>query len=159
MKQRIFILWASGNVGRELVKQIFEKDWIGFHTNPSVIVWVANSKNFIFDSIWIDKEQIKKIIESRESAINTLEKYWEKIEDLTDLLNYVKYSWLDWEVVFADVTALWTLSWTSNLALIETDILSETLPHIIKSRWAGLAVTACSIRVWIAKMLPNYIIS
>jgi len=372
MKQRIFILWASGNVGRELVKQIFEKDWIWFHTNPSVIVWVANSKNFIFNSSWLDNYQIEEIIESREKAVWILEKDWTKIGNLTDLLDIVKKYWLDWEVVFADVTAwkdkllefhkqviknsqnflvtanknpislysmedfnelvsykwrydtnttvmwwwgvlnfvnerhdkindnilkiewvfswtlgyilselelgeksfsqilrqakelwytepnpwddlngldvarkliilaryawhnveiedvivkplisekysaleweeflsaldeedsyfeekskqakaswkvlryvwelineeeklilkvwlkavskdsdLWTLSGTSNLALIETEILSEPFPHVIKSRWAGLAVTAGSIRVWIAKMLPNYII-
>jgi hypothetical protein len=33
------------------------------------------------------------------------------------------------------------------------------MPHVIKTRWAGLAVTAASVRVGIAKMLPNNIIT
>ncbi|MDQ7009435.1 MAG: hypothetical protein Q9M94_04065 [Candidatus Gracilibacteria bacterium] len=105
MKQRIFILGASGNVGRELVKQIFEKDGIGFHTNPSVIVGVANSQNFIFNSSGLETSQIEQIIESREKAVHILEKDGTKINELSDLLEVIKKYGLDGEVIFADVTA------------------------------------------------------
>jgi len=50
MKQRIFILGASGNVGRELISQILEKDMKDNHVNPSEIVGLANSRGYIFNS-------------------------------------------------------------------------------------------------------------
>jgi len=105
MKQKIFILWASWNVWRELIKQIIEKDWIENHINPSIIVWVANSKNYIFNPYGIDKEKLKEMSSSREKAVLMLEKFWKKLEKLTNLLELVKKNWLESEVVFADVTA------------------------------------------------------
>jgi homoserine dehydrogenase len=54
---------------------------------------------------------------------------------------------------------LWSLKGSANLAIVETNILCSPIPHVIKSRWAGLAVTAGAVRVWIAKMLSNNIIS
>ena len=56
MKQRIFILWASWNVWRELIKQIVENDGVSNHVNPSEIIWIANSNSYIFNSGWIDKK-------------------------------------------------------------------------------------------------------
>ncbi len=371
MKQRIFILWASWNVWRELINQILEKDSKWNHINPSEIVWIANSNMYIFNSRWVDEDILKKISKWRKEATQLFNLSWEKFDKITLLLDLVKEEWLDWEIVFADVTAgkeellefhkvlisntqnflvtanknpislydikdfkyltsykwrydtnttvmwwagilnfvderadkiiddilniewmfswtlwyilseleklekpfstivkdakengytepnpwddlngldvarkliilaryawhdvsindvkikplideryakydwedflkaiqeednsfkkqvldskkrwevlryiwemivngsqvklkvwlksisknsdLWTLAWTSNLAIVETDILRRPLPHVIKSRWAGLAVTAWAVRVWIAKMLPNHI--
>ena len=105
MKQRIFILWASGNVWRELIKQIIENDWVSTHVNPSEIIWIASSKGYIFNSGWIDKEILTKVSNSREDAVKIFEEKSEKINDLVDLVWLVKASWMDWEVVFADVTA------------------------------------------------------
>ncbi len=105
MKQRIFILWASWNVWRELIKQIVENDWASTHVNPSEIIWIANSKSYIFNSGWIDKNILTEVSSSRENATEIFNKTAEKITDLTDLVKLVKSSWMDWEVVFADVTA------------------------------------------------------
>ena len=105
MKQRIFILWASWNVWRELIKQIVENDWVSTHVNPSEIIWIANSKSYIFNSGWIDKETLIKVSSSRENATEIFNDNAEKITSLTDLVKLVKSSWMDWEVVFADVTA------------------------------------------------------
>ncbi len=105
MKQKIFILGASGNVGRELVKQIFEKDSKQNHINPSVIVGLANSESFVFDSMGIKKELLEQVISSREEAKNMIDFVGDKIKNLTDLLDLVKKEWLEWEVVFVDVTA------------------------------------------------------
>ncbi len=52
---------------------------------------------------------------------------------------------------------LGSLQGTLNAAVIETDICEEPLPHIVKSRGAGLAVTAGAVRVGIASMLPGYL--
>ena len=47
MRQKVFIVGASGNVWTELINQIQEKDWKWLNINPTEILWVANSKNFI----------------------------------------------------------------------------------------------------------------
>jgi len=49
------------------------------------------------------------------------------------------------------------LQGTLNLALIETDLLCAPLPHIIKSRGAGVKVTAGAVRVGIANMLSGHL--
>lgn len=105
MKQRLFIIWASWNVGRELIKQVIEKDTAKFHKNPSEIIWIANSKKYIFNSGGIDKNILKDFSNSRENALNILDKKWDSFEKLTDLVDLVEKEWLDGEVVFVDVTA------------------------------------------------------
>jgi len=51
----------------------------------------------------------------------------------------------------------WPLVWTANLVVIDTESLNNPVPHVIKSRGAGLAVTADAIRVWIAKLVPKWL--
>ena len=46
------------------------------------------------------------------------------------------------------------LKGTANLVRVETEILKNPVPHVIKSRGAGLEVTAGAVRVGIARMLP-----
>lgn len=105
MIQKIFILWASWNVWRELVRQIYKNDSIKNHANPSQIVWIANSKKYIFDSRWISIELLEKVSKSKDEANKVFDTFWTKINKLTDLLEVVNKQWLNWEVVFADVTA------------------------------------------------------
>ncbi len=105
MIQKIFILWASGNVGRELIKQIVKKDSIGNHRNPSEIVWIANRSHYIFKHKGIKKKVLKKISSSRGKAIELLKLEWKKIPLLIDILQIIEDAWMDWEIVFADATA------------------------------------------------------
>lgn len=105
MIQKIFILWASWNVWRELVRQIYKNDSIKNHANPSIIVWIANSKKYIFDSRWVNIELLEKVSKSKEEANKVFDANWIKINKLTELLEVVNKQWLNWEVVFADVTA------------------------------------------------------
>jgi len=105
MKQRLFIVWASGNVGRELIKQIIEKDNIKYHVNPSKIIWIANSSSYIFDDRWIDENILNKVSKSRQQAIDIFNQYWKKFTKLENLVDLVKENWLDGEIVFVDVTA------------------------------------------------------
>ncbi len=105
MKQRIFILWASWNVWRELVKQIVEKDWIKNHINSSKIIWVASISNYIFNSEWINESILNNISSWRKNAVKEFSENSTKFEKLEDLVKLVKSNWLDWEVVFVDVTA------------------------------------------------------
>jgi len=105
MIQNIFILWASGSVGRELISQIIEHDGAENNVNPSRIVWLANTKHFIFDPSWIDTKLLQKISSSRDSAIQELHFMGSEISKMKDLLASVKKYKMDGEVVFADVTA------------------------------------------------------
>jgi aspartokinase/homoserine dehydrogenase 1 len=105
MIQKIFILWASWNVWRELVKQVVEKDWIKNHINPTKIIWVASSSSYIFNSEWINENILNNISYSRENAVKEFSENSTKFEKLQNLVDLVKQNWLDWEVVFVDVTA------------------------------------------------------
>ncbi|MDC0506230.1 hypothetical protein OAN96_01395 [Candidatus Gracilibacteria bacterium] len=105
MRQSVFILGASGNVGRELIKQIVQKDGIGKHSNPSVIVGVANSNSYIFDSRGISGDILSKILDSRVGATDMFTRQGTRFQQLGELLDQVKQNGLNGEVVFADVTA------------------------------------------------------
>ncbi len=105
MIQKIFIVWASWNVWRELIKQIITKDDNKNHRNPSKIIWIANSSSYIFDEAWIDKKLLQNVSSSRENAQEVFKSQAIKFEKLTDLVDIVKENGLDYEVVFVDVTA------------------------------------------------------
>ncbi len=105
MRQRIFILGASWNVWRELIKQIIEKDWIKNHINPSKIIWIASSSSYVFSPEWIDEKDLSIVSESRKNAVDYFLEKSIKFNKLRDLVDLVKQNWLDWEVVFVDVTA------------------------------------------------------
>ena len=126
MKQRIFILWASWNVGRELVKQIIEKDGQKNHINPSEIVGVANSSHYIFSPEWIQKTLLEKITEWYTSAKEVFEENWEKTWELTSLIKIVQDAWMDWEIVFADVTA-----WKEELLNFHKMLLKESSNSLV----------------------------
>lgn len=126
MKQRIFILWASGNVWRELVSQIFNKDSKKNHINPSKIVWIANSSKFIFRDEWIKKDCLLEIMKWKDEANGEFENNWLNYNKLTDLLELVKKQWLDWEVVFADVTA-----WKDELLEFHKALISNSQNFLV----------------------------
>ena len=105
MIQNIFILWASGSVWRELISQIVKHDGPENNINPSKIVWLANSKHFIFDPLWIDTKLLEKISETREKALQELHLMGSEISKMKDLIGSVKKDHMNGDVVFADVTA------------------------------------------------------
>jgi len=108
MKQRVFILGAPGNIGRELVSQITEKDLPETHNhkNPTEIIGMANSKNFILETGGITTKILNLISSAKDkrSAGLELEKYGEKLNQLADLKNAISQMGLDGEVIFVDVT-------------------------------------------------------
>ena len=126
MRQNIFVLWATGWVWRELISQIRESDWPEKNVNPSKIVWVANSKNYSINPYGIDKKILDAIIQSRKAWLEALEKYWEKLYNLNQLLEIVKALWLEWEVIFADVTA-----WKKKLLDFHVQVLTESSNKLV----------------------------
>jgi len=103
MIQDLFIIGATGNVGKTLVKQIFELGDADFsmHENPTRIVGLVSSKNFVYDPKGISKEDSY-------SFINRMSSDAKSYEDLIGLIDLVvsdrdnKKSTL----AFVDVTAL-----------------------------------------------------
>jgi homoserine dehydrogenase len=90
MIQNIFIIGATGKVGRELVKQVYQfgDSDAKRHENPTKIIGVASGKDYSFcrdglirDDLWADKKEYS---------------------DLEDLLNVV--SPIENEVIYIDVT-------------------------------------------------------
>ena len=126
MKQRIFIIGASGNIGRELIKQIVQKDWSDFHRNPTQIVGLTNSTHYIFDSNGVDSIELMKMSFSKENAIETLQEKWERLHQLTDLLWVIKNAWMDWEIIFVDVTA-----WKKPLLTFHREVIRSSKNYLV----------------------------
>lgn len=126
MRQRIFILWASWNVWRELVRQIVEKDWKENHVNPSKIVWISSSSKYIFSSWWIEDSVLNDISESRETAVEAFKSKGTQFTSLSALLDIVKKQWMDWEIVFVDVTA-----WKQDLLDFHKEVILKSNNYLV----------------------------
>ena len=109
-------------------------------------------------------EEFLNQLENEDASFSTqasmAESQW-KVLRYVAKMNYAgeKLSLEVWLMSVLKNSDLGTLDGTSNLAVISTDILSDPLPHVIKSRGAGLAVTAGSVRVWISKMLSSHLLT
>lgn len=104
MIQRLFVVGATGNVGRELIKKVITYDNAEHHKNPSKIVGIANSTHYEFRPEGVSIEDLKKISLSQERAKEVLE---QKIpyKELGMLLDQVLSAGMDGEIIFVDVTA------------------------------------------------------
>ncbi|OVE74478.1 hypothetical protein BVX95_02420 [archaeon D22] len=92
MAQKIFIIGATGKVGRTLVNQIIDNgDMDKKHENPTVVVGVASSKEYLYDAKGLMEEDMK-LFASREKSGTP----YTELRQLADL---------DDEVVFVDTTA------------------------------------------------------
>ncbi|HLC60257.1 MAG TPA: hypothetical protein VJJ52_02405 [Candidatus Nanoarchaeia archaeon] len=103
MIQDVYIIGATGNVGKTLVRQICEKGDTNpdLHPNPTRIVGLASSTHTIYSAFGLSKEDSYDFI-SRKS------KSAKKYNSLFDLLNRARVRLRDEEsnLVFIDVTAL-----------------------------------------------------
>lgn len=97
MIQNVFVLGATGKVGSVLVKQMLENDVdASKHENPTKIVGLASSKNYLFSANGLSKQECLNFIEKKGS--------FNQFNDLLDFLPIVSKSGIS--VVFADATAL-----------------------------------------------------
>lgn len=101
--QNIFVLGASGQVGSELVRQVSLYDGPEHeHRNPTRIVGIANSVRYIL-SAWgvVIPENIDPIKMKEFMWSDKLKKYnWHE-----EILESIRRIWMEWEVIFIDVTA------------------------------------------------------
>lgn len=126
MIQKLFIVWASWNIGRELVNQVITKDTKKLNINPSLIVWVANSKSYIFDWNWISLDILIQITKWKNESNKIFEQFWTKINNLNHLLDLVKDEWLSSEAIFIDVTA-----WKDELLDFHKNIIWESQNYLV----------------------------
>lgn len=103
MLQDVFIIGATGKVGRELVNQIIERGDIdsGRHLNPTRIVGLASSKNFIYSPSGLSLQQSRDFTENH--AANAIQ-YSSLMEILGIANNELKNNATT--LVFVDVTPL-----------------------------------------------------
>ena len=98
--QNVFIIGATGNVGRNLVSQIYEKDTNSNHENPTRIIGLASSNDFIFE-----KKGIKKEIGIKFSNRETISNRKIKGKLYTDNFRFIEATKpLRRRVIFVDVT-------------------------------------------------------
>lgn len=101
MIQDVFIIGATGKVGRTLVKQIFEKGDTDakLHANPTRIVGLASSRKVMHSQNGI----------SRNDAINFSERTHKNscnYKHLNELIDIIKYRKQENQLVFIDVTPI-----------------------------------------------------
>ncbi len=101
--QNIFILGSTGNVWKELVNQIQQYDMNNnWHLNPTKIVGIANSSRFILQPKGI---QSKKSFSLNPNGWMELDEQMIDYKNHDQILETVKKSGLEGEVIFVDVTA------------------------------------------------------
>lgn len=103
MKQYIFVL-GPGNVGREFIKRVINKDSKKYHANPSVILGVAGSEFMMFNPQGIDTDLLKQLTISSKKAKEILTNET-AYTDMDEILQVVKKANLDQPVIFVDLTA------------------------------------------------------
>jgi len=104
MIQNVFILGATGNVGKELVTQIIEKGdtEYGIHVNPTRIIGLASSKEFIYLKEGISSKNAFKFI--NKNSENS--KIYQSLKEILHAINKDKEIYNKNKLVFIDVTAL-----------------------------------------------------
>ena len=137
MIQDVFIIGATGKVGRTLVRQIFEKGDadIERHANPTRIIGLASSSSLLYSQNGISKED----------AINFSEKKYDgsaAYKKLKELLEIVERSARDGKtnLVFVDVTSI-------NMPMTEfhLHVIEETPYGIVTANKNPIALSPYSI--------------
>jgi len=102
MKQDLVIAGATGNVGKTLISQIFERGDTrrDFHRNPTRVIGLASTASYVFDSRGLSKERCDEFTKAHISGKTPT-------GSLREALREVEESELerDGKVVFVDVTA------------------------------------------------------
>ncbi|GBE20063.1 MAG TPA: hypothetical protein ENG87_01300 [Candidatus Pacearchaeota archaeon] len=130
MIQNVFIIGATGKVGRELVSQIVEKDLDNKkHINPTRIIGLASSSNFLFSEKGLSKENCLDFSERKRN----FEKYG-SLDELLEMVKSIKRDEGD-SFVLIDVTAV------KNIIDFHLKIIRETDFGIVTANKNPLALS------------------
>lgn len=128
MKQKLVILGSTGKVGKTLVRQIYDKQDVDpvKHANPTQIVGMASSKNFIFNPDGIEKQEAELFVNKKHPKAK-------KHKNCSEILKSAKGNE---NLVFVDVTAV-KEEWMKNLHL---KIIEETDFSVVTANKNPLAL-------------------
>lgn len=104
MRQKVFILGATGSVGTELIHQIITDDGIEKNANPTDIIGIANSKKMIISETALNG-QITATRDDVKSLVSLLLGTGKDFTDMNEILEELKRLWHGGEVIIVDVTA------------------------------------------------------
>lgn len=145
MTQYIFIMGATGNVGRTLVSQIFGKGDNDFkmHHNPTKIVGLASSSHNLFLREGIHQESCLQFIE----RAGTFKEYG-ALEDLLIIAKEAGYGF-ERKLVFVDATAADTLDFHLRIS-------GEKMLGLVTANKNPLAVSDYSTFTKLTKDVRKY---
>ena len=104
MHQNIFIIGATGQVGRTLIKQVVKNDSAENHVNPTRIIGLASRDKVILNTGGMNAAQLLEMSATREGVLRALSS-GKDIKSMIDISNMANDRGLNGEVVFVDVTA------------------------------------------------------
>ena len=90
MIQKVFVLGASGNVGRELISQIVEFDGSKQNTNPTGVIGMANSKHMVVTEGPLDPEVLLQMAGVKEDVKTFLETQGKPYSPMEEILMALK---------------------------------------------------------------------
>lgn len=132
MIQDVFIIGATGKVGRTLVKQIIEKGDTDatLHPNPTRIVGLASSTDFVFSTGGLSPEYIRDFPSKVTGGI--------KYNDLRQILEEVrgKYVGNVSSLVFIDVTTL-----NEPMRQFHLDVMENTPYYLVTANKNPIALS------------------
>ena len=149
-KQDVFIIGATGNVGRTLVRQIFERGDTdnGRHANPTRIVGLASSRKFVFSSYGLTEALCYGFADKKEEGIEC-----RAYANLDEILRTVidGYRGAQETCAFVDVTAV-------NEAMLgfHQNVINNTSFGIVTANKNPIAQSNCRQFSELTKMPGRY---
>ncbi len=104
MRQKVFVLGATGSVGTELINQITTLDGIDKNANPTDIIGIANRTKMLITETALNAE-ITTAKNDVKSQVSLLLGTGKDYTDMNEILEELKRLWHGGEVIIVDVTA------------------------------------------------------
>lgn len=105
MRQKVFVLGATGSVGTELLKQICERDGIGDNVNPTDIIGIANSTTLLVSESSLNNQIVGERNDIKARVADLLQQEGTTYESMTEILESLSAAGYSGEVIIVDVTA------------------------------------------------------
>lgn len=105
MRQKVFVLGATGSVGTELLHQITQKDGIESNVNPTDIIGIANSTTVLVSETALNDTIVGERSEIKTRVTNLLQQEGKAYTSMTEILESLSAAGYSGEVIIVDVTA------------------------------------------------------
>lgn len=105
MRQKVFVLGATGSVGTELLHQITQKDGISDNVNPTDIIGIANSTRMLVSETSLNDKILGERNDIKEKVAGILQQEGKTYTSMTEILESLSAAGYSGEVIIVDVTA------------------------------------------------------